>query len=458
MVQYDLLLKNGRVVDPINNVDGIVDVAITDGKIAAMEPTIDARRTRKMLDVSGRVVVPGIIDPHVHIRTAGHQNMAKVRVITAVDVAAPMMQVLESTQSFGSGMNIAAITSIHHQIKNPHPDSGELDAMIEDYLAGGALGVKVIQEPFPHETILRAIVAANEKGAYAKLDCGVTEEGSNILGLRWIVGEVGKDLRLDIAHINSYCRGQVNDPIEEALEAISLLEGKRNLQSESYLGIINGTSGRIVDGVPLNGCTRDCLRLGGYPETTEGMKQAMLDGYCKVPFEVAGETVLLEGRAALNVWQENDQRGVSFPVNVPSAAILLATRKDVEGQFVIDSISTDGGSIPRNVIISAGLALVRYGALALNEFILKTSYNPSRMFGMVSKGHLGVNMDADMTVLDLDCGKAVMGVALGRVIMIDGLVVGNRGTILTTEKGVDAVKAASLPYQTIDLHECGLYA
>jgi hypothetical protein len=458
MVRYDLLLKNGRVVDPINNVDGIADVAITEGKVAALEPTIDERRTRKAVDVSGRVVIPGIIDPHVHIRNAGHQNMAKVGVITAVDVAAPMAQVLESTRSVGSGMNLAAITSIHHQIKTPHPERRELDAMIEDYLAAGALGVKVIQEPFPHETILGAIVAANEKRAYVKLDCGVTEEGSNISGLRWVVGEVGQDLNLDIAHINSYCRGQVNDPIEEALEAIRLLEGKANLQSESYLGIINGTSGRIVDGVPLNGCTRDCLRLGGYPETAEGMKQAMLDGYCKVPFEVAGETVLLEGRAALNVWQENDQRGVSFPVNVPSAAILLATRKDAEGQFVVDGISTDGGSIPRNVIVSSGLALVRYGALTLKEFVLKTSYNPARMLGMVSKGHLGANMDADVTVLDLDRGKAVMGLALGRIIMVDGLVVGNRGTILTTEKGVDAVTAARLPSQTIDLNQCGLYA
>jgi predicted amidohydrolase len=186
------------------------------------------------------------------------------------------------------------------------------------------------------------------------------------------------------------------------------------------------------------------------------MKQAMLDGYCKVPFEVAGETVLLEGRAALNVWQENDQRGVSFPVNVPSAAILLATRKDAEGQFVVDGISTDGGSIPRNVIVSSGLALVRYGALTLKEFVLKTSYNPARMLGMVSKGHLGANMDADVTVLDR--GKAVMGLALGRIIMVDGLVVGNRGTILTTEKGVDAVTAARLPSQTIDLNQCGLYA
>ena len=188
------------------------------------------------------------------------------------------------------------------------------------------------------------------------------------------------------------------------------------------------------------------------------MKQAILDEYCKIPFEVAGETTLLKGKAALNVWEENDQRGVSFPVNVPIAAIMLTTKKYANGQFVINGISTDGGSIPRNVIVSSGLALVRYGALTLNEFVLKTSYNPSRMFGMISKGNLGMNMDADITILDLDRGKAVMGVALGRVIMIDGVVVGNRGTILTTEKGVDVVKTASLPYQIIDLNECGLYS
>jgi imidazolonepropionase-like amidohydrolase len=145
-------------------------------------------------------------------------------------------------------------------------------------------------------------------------------------------------------------------------------------------------------------------------------------------------------------------------VNIPSVAILLATRKDAKKRFVVTAISTDGGATPRNLIVNSGLALVRYGALTLSEFVVKTSFNPSRMYGMLEKGSLGVGMDADVTVLDLEKGRAVMGIALGKVIMVDGVVVGRGGTIITTENGVKHVKAVGLPYDVVDLHKSGLYA
>ena len=457
MPRFDLILKKGRVVDPAQGVNAVLDLAITHQRIAAVEPAIPPSQAKTVIDLSGKTVVPGIIDPHVHIRTVGHRNMAKVGVVTAVDVAASMDDVLQSTKTFGAGMNIAAVTSIHHYIKTSHPRQAELNAMVDAYLTSGALGVKVLQEPLPHETILNAIAAANQQEAYVKVDCGVTEEGSNLLGLTWLVDAVGQDLHVDIAHINSYCRGQIKDPLEEALAAIRLLEGRRNLQSESYLGVINGTSGQIVNGVPLNGCTRDCLRLGGYPATAEGMKQAFLDGYAKVPADVGGETVLLEGVDAVNAWLATDQRTVCFPVNRPSITILLATQKDARQAFVVNALSTDGGATPRNLLVSSGLALVRYGALTLSDFVRKTALNPSRMYGLREKGSLGVDMDADITVLDLERGKAVMGIALGQVIMVDGVVVGRGGTILTTTKGVPHVAAAGLPVDVIDLHQCGLY-
>lgn len=66
-VQYDLLLKNGHTIDPLNNVDGKVDVAINDGKIAAVEPDINPALARQVVDVSGHYVTPGIIDMHVHV-------------------------------------------------------------------------------------------------------------------------------------------------------------------------------------------------------------------------------------------------------------------------------------------------------------------------------------------------------------------------------------------------------
>lgn len=65
--RYDLLLKGGRVVDPVNGRDGPFDVAISNGMIAAVLPSIPKSRARKSIDVGGRIVTPGLIDMHAHI-------------------------------------------------------------------------------------------------------------------------------------------------------------------------------------------------------------------------------------------------------------------------------------------------------------------------------------------------------------------------------------------------------
>jgi dihydroorotase len=65
--EYDLLLKGGHVVDPKNNLSAVADVAIRDGRIAAVAATIDPAGAFKTIDVSGLVVTPGLIDLHVHV-------------------------------------------------------------------------------------------------------------------------------------------------------------------------------------------------------------------------------------------------------------------------------------------------------------------------------------------------------------------------------------------------------
>jgi dihydroorotase len=65
--QYDLLLKNGHVIDAKNHISAQRDVAIRDGKIAAIADHIDESKALKTVDASGLYVTPGLIDIHVHV-------------------------------------------------------------------------------------------------------------------------------------------------------------------------------------------------------------------------------------------------------------------------------------------------------------------------------------------------------------------------------------------------------
>lgn len=64
---YDLLLKNGHVIDPKNNIDGKMDVAITGDRVAAVERDINPALASQTVDVAGRYITPGLIDIHVHV-------------------------------------------------------------------------------------------------------------------------------------------------------------------------------------------------------------------------------------------------------------------------------------------------------------------------------------------------------------------------------------------------------
>jgi dihydroorotase len=68
---YDLLLKGGHVIDPANGLDGKMDVAVSLGRIAAVEKDISANQAGKVVDVSGLYVTPGLIDIHYHIGHGG---------------------------------------------------------------------------------------------------------------------------------------------------------------------------------------------------------------------------------------------------------------------------------------------------------------------------------------------------------------------------------------------------
>ena len=70
-LRYDLLLKGGHVIDPANHIDEVRDVAIFQGKIAAVEKNIPDDQAGKVVDVSKLYVTPGLIDIHYHVGHGG---------------------------------------------------------------------------------------------------------------------------------------------------------------------------------------------------------------------------------------------------------------------------------------------------------------------------------------------------------------------------------------------------
>jgi len=461
-VVYSIILQGGLIVDPKNGVEDVMDIGIKDGKVVEVASELDARKAEVAIDVKGKIVFPGVIDTHTHIGKLGHRMMAKAGVITAFDLGAPAEELISNLKAYGTGLNVLFLTNI----RNYYPDAGDtlsdeqIEQAVSRAVSEGALGIKITggHRPFTPETTAKIIEECNRQEAYIAFHVGTTETGSDLNGLIEAI-ELAGDNGLHVAHVNSYCRGLIKDPVAEALEALEHLKGKRNIASESYLATINGTGGKCVNGVPVSGVTRNCLKLRGYPETYEGLKQAILDGYAYVRVEAGGEVLLITGEEGLKYWLEAETEiGLSFPVNDPEAQIVLATAKDSDGNFIVDAISTDGGAIPRNVAVEKGMLLVKFGALTLSELAVKLSLNPAKMLGLESKGHLGIGADADITVVDPVTCKACMGIARGEIIMINGVVVGKGGFIWTTERGEEVIKKAGIPYGIIDIRKTKIYS
>ena len=63
---YDIVIKGGHIIDPVNHIDQIMDLGIKGNKIAAVKKNIETSHAKKVIDASGMIVSPGLIDMHSH--------------------------------------------------------------------------------------------------------------------------------------------------------------------------------------------------------------------------------------------------------------------------------------------------------------------------------------------------------------------------------------------------------
>ena len=88
----ELLIKNGRVIDPANGIDKRCDVLIVDGKIAEVGKI--EKSAQAVIDAAGKLVTPGLIDIHVHFREPGDEEEETIASGSAAAVAAGFTSVV----------------------------------------------------------------------------------------------------------------------------------------------------------------------------------------------------------------------------------------------------------------------------------------------------------------------------------------------------------------------------
>jgi dihydroorotase len=183
--QFDLLLRGGRVICPDSGIDGVMDVAIQGNRVAAVQPSILPTSAKDVVDASGQIVLPGLIDTHAHVyqyvtgRFGMNADMVGVQsgVTTLVDQGGPSCMTLPGFRHF-----IA------------EPAQSRVLAFLSAYLVGGLEGhyypnlyspdcvdiAATVKAARANPDLVRGIKAHAEIGGFARWGIRVIEMAAEI--------------------------------------------------------------------------------------------------------------------------------------------------------------------------------------------------------------------------------------------------------------------------------------
>jgi len=152
-----LLIQGGRVIDPAQNLDRVCDIAIEDGIVREIRPNMEDPGTAERFDASGKIVAPGFIDIHVHLREPGFEHAETIETGSRAAAAGGFTSVccMPNTQPVNDN---ATVTNYIRAQANRH-------AIVRVYPIGAITKGSAGEE-------LSAIASMKEAGAVAISDDG----------------------------------------------------------------------------------------------------------------------------------------------------------------------------------------------------------------------------------------------------------------------------------------------
>ena len=387
-----LLLRDGRVIDPMNNLDAVQDVLIADGKIERLGRSLEAPAGAEVVDARGKIVCPGFIDIHVHLREPGFEY--KETVATGTRAAAA-----------GGFTAVCCMANT-----NPVNDNGA----VTDYILAKAK-VEGVVRVYPigavtrglHGEELAELAELAESGCVAFSDDGrcVTNAGLYRRAMEYTL-PFGTPL-ISHAEDTSLSRGaSMNEGVvstETGLPGQPAAAEDVMVARDILLAELTGAHVHIA-----HVSTAGAVRL---------IRDAKARGL-QVTAEVTPHHLVLT-EEAVRTWDPNTKM-----------APPLRTKRDVEALLegladgTIDCIATDHaphalaekeGEFDRAAFGIVGLEtavavlldrLVRPGLLPLSTLVARLSRDPARLLNLPG-GNLAAGAPADVTILDPDAETVV---------------------------------------------------